>query len=219
MRLQYSLFVLILTCCQLGISQSVDSSFNKDFRPPMLTFKVSPLPLLDYTPAIQAGVEIRTIKNESFNLDYGYITDIHRDRNFTGFKLRGEYRWYKAIPNAPNTMKFRGLQYMYKQVIATTTAPVWRNNRSYQEILTYRVISRTNSIYAIGGFSFDIHSHLGVETSLGLGYRRLDILLKDVPEDGTVTSTNSNFLFQSNRPGDFHSPAFFLSFRIMWRLW
>jgi len=214
----FFLLINIFAFGQSGFAQSKDSTLAQTYRP-NLAIKFSLLPLLDYTPALQFGLEIGTAKNQSLHVEYGYVKDYFRSRDFSGYKLKGEYRFYKAVSNEPNILKFRGIQYMYKQVINPASAFVWRNSQTYQEFVSYKILNRTNSIFAIGGFAFNTSKPVGFEASFGLGYRRFEVSLIDLPDDATVDWDINRNIFQPSRPGVFHMPGLFFNFRVLWRIW
>ncbi len=201
---------------QQGIAQPTDS-IPEAVRP-KLAVKLSPLPAIDYTPTLQLGVEIGTTIDQSLNIDLGYIADWYDGRNFEGFKVKGEYRFYRPLKRHANRLIFSGIQYQYKRVVVSNNSLVWRNNRTYQQLIPHRIVNEVNSITAVSGWAFNTHKPIGVETSIGVGYRRLEVSVKDVPDDVDLDFSTTNFFFRQNREGITNSPALFFSFRIVWRI-
>lgn len=220
---QQGLFIFIFMSCSIfstHAQRSVDAP--ESYQRNLLALKFSPLPLLDYTPALQFGAELRIRKQQTFQVEYGYINSrIHpsRSRDFTGFKLKGEYRFYDARPAKVERNRFLGIQYMHKQVLVEGTEFFWRANRTYQELLPVKLTNFTNSAYVTIGQLVPLFGTVQIEIATGLGIRRLDIVYLDFPEDAerVLDFENDGFLFSPRRNGEgtAYYPALFFSLKIV----
>ena len=183
MRVVFILIGLFLICCSL-IAQKTDSLPPYTYRP-VVALKFAPLALIDYTPAIQFAVEVKTFRHQSFQLEYGFVTDLYNrtQYGFNGYKFKTEYRFYnrRSIKVLNNT--FWGVQYMWKPLNAQSTTIVWRDNQTYQEIVPVRISNKTNSIYLISGCVFHFLGPLYFEVMTGIGPRWLKVSYYDIPDD------------------------------------
>ncbi len=210
--------VLSLLFTIQAISQKKDS-FKFAYRP-VVAFKFAPLSLVDFTPTILFGVESRTFRHQSIHLEYGVVRDFYKrtQNGFDGFKLKTEYRFYFPRPIKVLYNAFWGPQFIWKEVNASGTATVWRNNQSYQEIMEVRINNQTHSYYLTSGCAFRFFGPFNFEVAGSIGLRRLKVSVKDIPEDAVLSGgVGNNSIFNPVRgEGTHHLFGLNLSFKIIY---
>ena len=194
---------------------------DSDIYRPMFAIKFVPFALLDRTPTLQFAAEIRTFPHQSFQLEGGYIWDLYNSSptsDFNGYKLRAEYRFYRHKSHNISTNSFWGIHYMHKLVEVFGTAAVWRQNRSYQEILPFRLSNRTNAYYLVIGRVFpNAIGRIALELVVGGGLRQLNITLIDTPEDVSIDTIIPDRIFNPvNGVGIYTYLDMLLSFKIIY---
>ncbi len=188
---------------------------------PNIAIKFVPLNLISRTTAIQFAVEAKTFKAQAIQIEYGYISNLFSrpNTNFKGYKLKSEYRFYGTNPKRLSNNMFGGIQHMYKRVQASGSTPIWRNDRTYQEIVSLTVLNETHAGYILGGKVFPFSDHIFIELALGIGMRILKVTMDGLPEDGEINRGLSTNIFNPiNMPGTYHYPDLFVSFKINYKI-
>jgi len=219
-------FILCLICFSVfgtaSTTTAQDVKVSRKYRPG-LAVKFVPLPLIDYTPALQFGVEVGTFKNQSVELEYGYVFNLHSYRNpnadFTGYKLKATYRWFPFKEESGARNMFFALQYMNKRVVTSGMDVVWRANRTYQEIMELDIVNQTNAFFIMSGFVFPVGKKFRFETALGLGGRFLNVGVDNVPDDVEYDGDLSTGFFNPViGEGDYGYPALIISGKVVYQI-
>ncbi len=214
---------VVFTCLSLFIAfhtigQKADS-LEFSYRP-VVALKWAPLSIIDYTPTIQFALEAGTFRNQSVQAEFGWVTDLYNrtESGFDGFKLRTEYRFYFPRPIKILYNAFCGPQFMWKEVNATGKATVWRNNQTYQEIISVRLSNQTFSYYITSGCVFRFFGPFWFEVAASLGLRRLEVYIANVPEDAVLSGGVGNGgIFNPVRgEGTYHLIGFNINFRFIY---
>ena len=186
---------------------------------PRLAVKLVPLPLIDYTPALQFAVEARTFRHQAIQLEYGYLMDYtgSDDGLFSGFKLKSEYRFYNPWGESAFVENFFvGFQYLRKHVDTEGIATVWRAGQNFQQNLPITVSNRTNSYYIVLGTLFPINQRVCFELATGVGSRDLSVRVENLPDDAFFDANllRDNFFNPVNREGNYRFLTYFLSMKL-----
>jgi len=182
---------------------------NELYRP-NFSVKYNPLAFLAYTSGIELGIERAIRPDASIHLGASYLNDfgIFPDRNFSGYKLISEYRFYSPISKDPNN-KFIALRFNFKKVIANGRTYLDRANGNYQELIDLTVDNTTLEFLGVFGKVYPLNTWLSLDLSVVAGAKRLSLSSDDIPDDAFINLTEP-LLFNviPNAPGDYWYPVF-----------
>jgi hypothetical protein len=206
----FSLTVLILC-----IGPSMFGQSDPLYRP-SLSIKYNPVAFVAYTPGIELGVERAISQNASLHLGGSYINDfgIAASRNFSGYKLISEYRFYSPFSEAPNN-SFIALSFNLKRVNANGKTYLNKANGNYQELTDITVNNTTLDFLAAFGKVYPMNAWLSMDLSVVAGTKRLSIFSDDIPDDAFLNISEAVlFDFTPNEPGHYWFPVFRLQFKL-----
>lgn len=208
--------ILILVFC---LSQSLAGQETKLYRP-KLAVKYNPLAFLAYTPGIELGLERAITKDASIHLGGSYINDFNYSpvRNFSGYKLIGEYRLYSPFSKESNN-RFVGLTFNFKKVIASGRTYVDRANGNYQELIDLAVDNTSLEFLASIGQVFPLTKWLSFDGAVVVGARRLSISSDDIPDDAFLSIFQDDFLnLTPDEPGNYWYPVWRLQAKLNFQI-
>ncbi len=212
---KYSLLILLIFCIGTSLLGQTDSLYR-----PGLSIKYHPLAILAYTPGIELGLESTIRTNESLHLGGSYINDFGgpRNRNFSGYKLISEYRFYSPFSDEPNN-SFIAIKFNFKKVVASGRTYLDRANGNYQELIDITVDNTTLDFLGAIGKVYPINKWLSMDLSIVGGVKRLRISSGDIPDDAFLRiSEEVLFDFTPNEPGDYWLPVFRLQVKFNFEL-
>lgn len=156
---------------------------DRTYRPNW-AIKVNPLAIIYYTPGVELGVEQMISNNSSLHLGLSYLDDFgfHPNKNFSGYKILGEYRYYQPFANRhPNT--FLSGQFNFKQTFANGRIYLDRANGNYQRLSQVDITNTSLKFMATYGKIVPLNSWLSLDFSVATGVKRLAVTSDNIPAD------------------------------------
>lgn len=203
--------VLIVLC----LHPPVQGQSTRTYRPDW-AIKFNPLAVLAHTPGIEFGLEHTISENASIHLGGSYLSDfgILPNKNFDGYKLIGEYRWYHVFKRKyPNT--FLAFQFNLKRVIAEGQTYLDRANGNYQQLTEVKVVNTSLDFLGAYGQVLPFTPRLSLDVLVAVGAKRLSVASDDVAPDAVFGLFNNNiFDFTVNSLGSEWYPLFRLQFKL-----
>lgn len=202
------LVILILVFC--WYLPPVRGQSAEDMYRPVLAVKYNPLAMLAYTPGIEMGLEHTISEHATIHLGGSYLSDfgIFPNKDFTGYKLIGEYRKYRFFKNThPNA--FLALHMYVKRTNTQGQAYLNRANGNYQQLSDVAVTNSTIAGLVAYGKVFNLSQKVSLDIALALGTKRLTVASDDVPPDAALGLFNDTiFDFTVNELGSGWYPLF-----------
>ncbi len=171
--------------------------------PPERIVKASPLAILDpFGPTLAAYYEQQLPSRKkwtSVESEIGYTFRITGLTNAAlGYRLRGSYRQYFKNKWQAKNNNYLSLAAMHRQIFDKGIGFLWREGRSYQQNLDYRLQIAQQSVTLNAGTTryFGAKDRFNLDVSFGLGLRRTHILFKNLPTD--AITPNIPDLFEKN---------------------
>lgn len=174
---------LLLLFFTLGISFLARAQSDHIYRPNW-ALKVNPLAIIYYTPGVELGIEQMISKNASLHLGLSYLDDFgfHPNKNFNGYKILGEYRYYQPFSKG-HANTFLSGQFNFKQTFANGRIYLDRANGNYQQLSEVNVTNTTLEFLAAYGRVFPLNNWLSIDFSVAMGVKRLAVTSDNIPAD------------------------------------
>ncbi len=220
-RQVYLLFALCLSLFSFKFSNAQEAQNDGFLYRPQLAVKLSPLSLLAPTPSVDLAIEIATFENQALQIESGYIfkPKYYETSNYDGFKIATQYRYYFGTNKQSGRNRYLGAQHLYKQIETRGTTTVWRFNKTYQEIMPYRVNNQSHTFFLLGGSVIELGKSFFVETEVGLGMKKLKVSIKDIPEDAELENIANQSIFNPVRgEGTYKLLGFYWSIRFIYEI-
>lgn len=185
----YSLALFILPFA--GNAQDVPATSPS----PRVIGKFSPINLIDFSPAVQGGIEFKVGRRIYWQHEAGYIFGLFPFSESTkGFRLRTEVREYTRPLQKGQSNLFFGAQLSWRHTVSYKEDYFCRYDCAYQQLISY---TRPRNQYS-GTFNFGVVWFISptatFELSTGLGVKYLEVRTEGIPAD--ATEPNDNFDFQ-----------------------
>ncbi|MEM0991815.1 MAG: DUF3575 domain-containing protein [Bacteroidota bacterium] len=192
-----ALVALLLLCFN---TESIGQS--RLYRPDW-SIKYNPLAIIAYTPGIELGVERSLTANTTIHLGASYLSDfgIFRGRNFEGYKLIADYRFYNLF-RAIAKNGYTALQFNFKKAYSSGSTYVDRANGSYQQLYDIRANNTSIDFLLASGIVLPMGQRFSLDLSLVYGAKRLSLDVDDLAEDAIFNAFNEDFFdFTLNQVG------------------
>lgn len=167
----------------LSLPYLAQAQSDRTYRPNW-ALKVNPPAIIHYTPGIELGLEQMISNNSSLHLGLNYLDDFgfHPNKNFTGYKILGEYRYYQPFgKNLVNT--FLSGQFNWKQTFTSGRLFLDRANGNYQQLTEIDVTNTTLEFLAAYGIVFPLNPWLSLDFSVAAGAKQLAVTSDNIPAD------------------------------------
>ena len=151
---------------------------------PNFAIKFNVLGLVAHTPGIELGVEHTIGKDRTIHLAGAYLSDfgIFTNKNFEGYKLVGEYRFYDALQTVHEN-SYLALQFNLKKAFAEGRAFVDRANGNFQELVDATVENTSLDFLLAVGAVEPLLDWLSLDVSVVGGVKRLTLSSDDITDD------------------------------------
>ena len=215
--------IAVLSCFSLFGQEELEPEvaidlWERQIYSPKLAVYFDLFQLIDYTPTIFGGVELKTFKKQTISFGAGYVNNFYSEnsrRSYNGYKLKGEYRFF----NKENF--FLGPQFLHKYLKTEGNTTIIRADNAFQEIIPITVHNRLNIIHVTGGRTFFLSKSFFLELSLGYGVKFINATFEGLPEgvlpeDVLIDEVGPNRFNFDDNGGKSTAFSFFLGFRLLY---
>lgn len=215
----FYIFVFLIFSAK-GFSQDAFENQDAINYNPEIAIKFAPLCLMDYTPSLQGGLELKLADNIGFQTEIGYITTFGKVEHWLrsdpvelqGIRFRNEIRFY--LSQEPGGGFYLGPEIFYKRVDEIWEESVYRYDWLYSEIVEVKETKTVFGSHIKLGKQFEIYNtNLLFDIYGGFGMRYLNID-SDEPTDESYYYSYDWF---ERVNGSYILPSLALGFKLGYR--